>query len=251
LSHNTNLSNSLFLFLADAQLDNPNNNVRHSSSNSTITTTTPSSIRLVTPTGKSSPPTNLQFQITDKSSSSTTNGTFSTPKTYIFNPQQSSTTTVNKQSSSSSLLTLIPPGTTSPKIQTLNSVTISSTNDMSTGTDKSSANPNQSVFLSKNRVTLVQPLITNSTSSSNNGKQSTTNTVTPKLVIQQNANSSTTNTNFWQQQQQTQATKICKFIKSFLANKDGIFFYSFTSIINHSTDRYEQTNVSRNQWMRF
>lgn len=85
-----------------------------------------------------------------------------------------------------------------------------------TTTDKlSSTNPNQSVFLSKNRVTLVQPLITNATSSStttnpsNNGKQ--TNNVTPKLVIQQNPNSSTTNNNFWQpQQQQPQATKICK-----------------------------------------
>ncbi|CAF1338565.1 unnamed protein product [Rotaria sordida] len=216
------------LSLPDSHLDNSNNNVRHaSSSNSTTTTTTPSSIRLVTSTGKSSPPTNLQFQLTDKSSSSTTtNGGFSTSKTYILNPQQSSTTTVNKQqiltnsTSSSSLLTLIPPGTTSPKIQTLNSVTISSTNDISTTTDKlSSSNTNQSVFLSKNRVTLVQPLITNTTpssssssttttttNSSNNVKQ--TNNVTPKLVIQQNTNSSTTNANFWQQQQQTQATKI-------------------------------------------
>ncbi|CAF2635971.1 unnamed protein product [Rotaria sp. Silwood2] len=213
------------LSLPDSHLDNSNNNVRHtSSSNSTTTTTTtPSSIRLVTSTGKSSPPTNLQFQLTDKSST-TTNGGFSTSKTYILNPQQSSTTTVNKQqilansTSSSSLLTLIPPGTTSPKIQTLNSVTISSTNDISTiTTDKlSSTNTNQSVFLSKNRVTLVQPIITNTTSSSsttttttnssNNVKQ--TNNVTPKLVIQQNTNSSTTNTNFWQQQQPTQATKI-------------------------------------------
>ncbi|CAF3367285.1 unnamed protein product [Rotaria sp. Silwood1] len=220
------------LSIPDSHLDNSNNNVRHtSSSNSTTTTTTtPSSIRLVTSTGKSSSsssPTNLQFQLTDKSSSSTTtNGGFSTSKTYILNPQQSSTTTVNKQqilsnstSSSSSLLTLIPPGTTSPKIQTLNSVTISSTNDMSTTDKLSSTNTNQSVFLSKNRVTLVQPIITNATSSSatttitnssNNIKQ--TNNITPKLVIQQNTNSSTTNTNFWQQQQQqqqsTQATKI-------------------------------------------
>jgi hypothetical protein len=176
-----------FSFVADSHLDNPTNNLRHSSNS---TTTTPSSIRLVTPTGKSSPP----FQITDKSS---TNGTFSTSKTYILNPQQSSTTTtVTKppnSSSSSSLLTLIPPGTTSPKIQTLNSVTISSTNDMSTIDKSSSTNSNQSVFLSKNRVTLVQPLITNSTSSS-------TTTNASKLV--------TTNNHFWQPQQPTQATKI-------------------------------------------
>jgi hypothetical protein len=175
------------LSLPDSHLDNPTNNLRHSSNS---TTTTPSSIRLVTPTGKSSPP----FQITDKSS---TNGTFSTSKTYILNPQQSSTTTtVTKppnSSSSSSLLTLIPPGTTSPKIQTLNSVTISSTNDMSTIDKSSSTNSNQSVFLSKNRVTLVQPLITNSTSSS-------TTTNASKLV--------TTNNHFWQPQQPTQATKI-------------------------------------------
>jgi hypothetical protein len=177
------------LSLPDSHLDNPTNNLRHSSSSSSnSTTTTPSSIRLVTPTGKSSPP----FQITDKSS---TNGTFSTSKTYILNPQQSSTTTVTKpsNSSSSSLLTLIPPGTTSPKIQTLNSVTISSTNDMSTTEKSSSTNSNQSVFLSKNRVTLVQPLI-------NNNSTSTTNTNSSKLV--------TTNNHFWQSQQQTQATKI-------------------------------------------
>lgn len=182
------------LSIPDSHLDN-----RHSSTptttNSTTSTTTPSSIRLITPTGKSSPP----FQITDKTS--TTNGTFPTSKTYILNHQQNSTTTVtkssNSSSSSSSLLTLIPPGTTSPKIQTLNSVTISSTNDMSTVDPKSTINnPNQSVFLSKNRVTLVQPLITNSNSS-------TTNTNSSKLV--------TTNNNFWhhsQPQQTTQATKI-------------------------------------------
>jgi hypothetical protein len=184
------------LSLPDSHLDNPTNNLRHSSSNSTTTTTTtPSSIRLVTSAGKCSPPTNLPFQLTDKSS---TNGTFSTSKTYILNPQQSSTTTVNKSqtlpnSTSSSLLTLIPPGTTSPKIQTLNSVTISSTNDLSTIDKSSSTNSNQSVFLSKNRVTLVQPLITNSTSSS-------TTTNSSKLL--------TTNNNHFWQQQQTQATKI-------------------------------------------
>ncbi|CAF2069875.1 unnamed protein product [Rotaria magnacalcarata] len=210
------------LSIPDSHLDNTSNNVRHASSSSNLTTTTtattPSSIRLVTSTGKSSPPTNLQFQLTDKSSSSSTaNGGFSTSKTYILNPQQSSTTTVNKQqiltnsSSSSSLLTLIPPGTTSPKIQTLNSVTISSTNDMSTSTtDKLlSTNTNQSVFLSKNRVTLVQPIITNTNSSSTNLSNNTkqTNNVTPKLVIQQSTNSLTTSNNFWQQQQ-PQATKI-------------------------------------------
>jgi hypothetical protein len=63
---------------------------------------------------------------------------------------------------------------------------------MSTTDKSSSNNSNQSVFLSKNRVTLVQPLINNSTSSSN--------TNSSKLV--------TTNNHFWQPQQQTQATKI-------------------------------------------
>lgn len=136
------------LSIPDSHLDN-----RHSS-----TTTNPTStpIRLITPTGKSSPP----------------NGTF---PTYILNHQQNSTTTVTKpsNSSSSSLLTLIPPGTTSPKIQTLNSVTISSATDMSTVDSKPTlTNPNQSVFLSKNRVTLVQPLITNSNSSTTNNNNS-------------------------------------------------------------------------------
>jgi hypothetical protein len=60
---------------------------------------------------------------------------------------------------------------------------------MSTTDKTSSTNSNQSVFLSKNRVTLVQPLITNSSSSTNSSKLVTT-----------------TNNNFWQQQQ-TQATK--------------------------------------------
>jgi hypothetical protein len=71
---------------------------------------------------------------------------------------------------------------------------------MSTTEKSSSTNSNQSVFLSKNRVTLVQPLITNSTSSSS------TTTNSSKL--------GTTNNHFWhhhhhhQQPQQTQATKI-------------------------------------------
>ena len=220
--------------LADAHLDNSNPSIRHTTPVNPTTTTaaTPSSIRLVTPTNKPSPPTSLQFQLTEKSSvpstlssssPTTTNGGFSTPKTYIFNPQANSTATVNKQqtlpnvNSSSSLLTLIPPGTTSPKVQTLNSVTISSTNDASANelSTKSSSNQNQSVFLSKNRVTLVQPIITSTAASanslSNNGKHSTpSNTITPKLVIQQNTNAAGINTNFWPQAQPTQATKICK-----------------------------------------
>ncbi|CAF1003570.1 unnamed protein product [Adineta ricciae] len=202
------------LSLPDSHLDNSTNNVRHtSSSNSTTTTstTTPSSIRLVTPTGKSSSPTNLSFQLTDKS---TTNGGFSTSKTYILNPQQSSTTTVKKQqipsnsTPTSSLVTLIPPGTTSPKIQTLNTVTIASTNDIAS--DRSSSNnSSQPVYLSKNRVTRVQPLITNSTSSSSVASSTTvTNNITPKLVIQPSTNSSNTTNSFWQPHQQTQATKI-------------------------------------------
>ncbi|CAF4567411.1 unnamed protein product, partial [Rotaria magnacalcarata] len=52
------------LSIPDSHLDNTSNNVRHASSSSNLTTTTtattPSSIRLVTSTGKSSPPTNLQ-----------------------------------------------------------------------------------------------------------------------------------------------------------------------------------------------
>jgi hypothetical protein len=167
------------LSLPDTHPDNPNktlgSSIRHSP-----TSTTPSSIRLVTPnTGKSSPPTALQFQFLDKSSTPTTNGTFSASKTYILNPQQTNST----GTSSSPLVTLIPPGTTSPKIQTL----ISSTNDLSTNQDQT--NSKQSSFLSKNRLTLVQPLITNSSSSS------TSNSVTPKLVIQQNSTP-----NIWSQQ---------------------------------------------------
>jgi hypothetical protein len=172
------------LSLPDNHSDNPNKNlgssIRHSP-----TSTTPSSIRLVTPTtGKSSPPTALQFQFLDKSPT-TTNGGFSTSKTYILNPQQ----TNSSGTSSSSLVTLIPPGTTSPKIQTL----ISSTNDLSNNSDHH--NSKQSSFLAKNRLTLVQPLITNPSSSSSS---STTNSVTPKLVIQQNSTS-----NLWSQQPKT------------------------------------------------
>jgi hypothetical protein len=243
-------------FLADSHIDSSTAIVRHPSSSSlpfnsslnatttttttTTTSSTPSSIRLVTSTGKSSPPTSLQFQIADKSplsasSSSTTtttpnNGPFATSKTYIFNPQTSSTTTVNKQSmlpnsattaSSSSLLTLIPPGTTSPKIQTLSSVTIASNNDLSGNGEINSktstiSNQNQSVFLSKNRLTLVQPIISNVSSSSNNvnGKSnSTNNTMTQKLVIQQNNSSSTGNASFWSPQATAQATKICRLIR--------------------------------------
>ncbi|CAF3649602.1 unnamed protein product [Rotaria sp. Silwood1] len=178
------------LTLPDTHPDHLNksltSSIRHSP-----TSTTPSSIRLVTPTtGKSSPPTTLQFQFLDKSSSSTTttNGGFSTSKTYIFNPQQTNSTGSSSSSSSSSLVTLIPPGTTSPKIQTL----ISSTNDITTTNDHN--NIKQSSFLSKNRVTLVQPIITNASSTST----SSTNTVTPKLVIQQNSTS-----NIWSQQPTT------------------------------------------------
>jgi hypothetical protein len=168
-----------FFILADTHPDNLNkslgSSIRHSP-----TSTTPSSIRLVTPTtGKSSPPTALQFQFLDKSSTPTTNGGFSASKTYILNPQQNSST----GTSSPSLVTLIPPGTTSPKIQTL----ISATNDLSNSLDQN--NSKQSAFLSKNRLTFVQPLITNSSSSS------VTNSVTPKLVIQQNSTS-----NIWSQQ---------------------------------------------------
>jgi len=68
---------------------------------------------------------------------------------------------------------------------------------MSTTDKISSTSSNQSVFLSKNRVTLVQPLITNSNST-------TSSTNSSKLVT------TTNNNHFWQQQQQQQpqATKI-------------------------------------------
>ncbi|CAF1320472.1 unnamed protein product [Adineta steineri] len=156
--------------------------IRHSS-----TSTTPSSIRLVTPTtGKSSPPTTaLQLQFLDKSSTTTTNGGYTTSKTYILNPQQTSS------SGTSSLVTLIPPGTTSPKIQTL----ISSTNDLSNNNNNNNdqKNSKQSSFISKNRLTFVQPLVTNASSTS-----SSSNSVTSKLVIQQNSTS-----NIWSQQPTT------------------------------------------------
>ncbi|CAF3589605.1 unnamed protein product [Adineta steineri] len=154
--------------------------IRHSS-----TSTTPSSIRLVTPTtGKSSPPTTaLQLQFLDKSSTTTANGGYTTSKTYILNPQQTSS------SGTSSLVTLIPPGTTSPKIQTL----ISSTNDLSNNNNNDQKNSKQSSFISKNRLTFVQPLVTNASSTS-----SSSNSVTSKLVIQQNSTS-----NIWSQQPTT------------------------------------------------
>jgi hypothetical protein len=176
------------LYLADTHLDNSNKNVgsslRHSS------TTTPSSIRLVTPTtGKVSPSTSLQFQFIDKASA-TTNGTFSTSKAYIFNPQQSNC-------SSSPMVTLIPPGTTSPKMQTL----ISSTNDLANSSDHNNCKPNS--FLSKNRLTFVQPLVSNS--------------VTPKLVIQQNPTS-----NIWSQPSTTKIRKDKK--KHFLIFLDVLLF---------------------------
>ena len=168
----------------------------------------PSSIRLVTPTGKSSssPTTGIQFQLTEKSA-----------KTYILNPQQSSTTTP-PSTSSSSLLTLIPPGTSSPKIQTLNSVT----NELSSS--KASTPP---LFLAKNRVTLVQPLINtpSATSITHNGKTSNP----PKLLIQQNNHPSGPNTSFWPP---PQATKICKcseradFSSSPLSSSSSSFYSS-------------------------
>jgi hypothetical protein len=72
---------------------------------------------------------------------------------------------------------------------------------MSTIDKSSTNNSNQSVFLSKNRLTFVQPITSSSSSTTNSS---------PKLVIQQNTNSSTTNNHYWQQPQQTQPTKICK-----------------------------------------
>ncbi|CAF1316352.1 unnamed protein product [Adineta ricciae] len=167
------------LSLPETHPDSSNKNVT-SSLRHPSTSTTPSSIRLVTPTtGKSSPPTALQFQFLDKTSTPTTNGGYSASKTYILNQQTNST------GSSPSVVTLIPPGTTSPKIQTL----ISSTTDLcSTNSDgKNSPKPQ---FLSKSRLTLVQPIVTNPSSSSNS--------VTPKLVIQPNSAS-----NIWPQQSTT------------------------------------------------
>lgn len=181
-----------FLFLADPNGDNSTKSLttslKHASTASTTTVTAASpSIRLVTSTtGKSSPPTNLQFQFVDKSS--TTNGAFQTPKAYIFNPQQSSSS-----SNSQSVVTLIPPGTGSPKLQTL----ISSNNDLLTTSDLNS-NSKTASFFTKSRVTLVQPIITSSSSPSSSSMSTATNSVTPKLVIQQNPTS-----NIWSSQSTT------------------------------------------------
>ena len=68
------------------------------------------------------------------------------------------------------------------EIQTL----ISSTNDLTTNQEQN--NSKHSSYLSKNRLTFVPPLITNSS----------TNSVTPKLLIQQN-----TTSNIWSQQPKT------------------------------------------------
>ena len=206
-------------FLADGHLDNSSNSLRSATTNAN-----PSSIRLVTPTGKSSPPsTALQFQITDKSSSNP-NGTFSTSKAFVLNSP--STTTKCSSSNASSptpLLTLIPPGTTSPKIQTLNSVTIASSNDLNgtTPTDLSvktstMTNTNQSLFLAKNRVTLItNPVTANNGKTNSTSSSTTTNAITSKLVIQQNPNSNNSHSTFWPSQPTTQATKICKYSLSF------------------------------------
>ena len=174
------------LSLADAHSDNSNktlgSSMRHATMATTSATATPSSIRLVTPTtGKSSPPTSLQFQLVDKSSA--TNGGFSTSKTFIFNSQQ---TNSSSNSTSSSLVTLIPPGLTAPKIQTL----ISSNNDLGSSNDQ--LNSRTSSFLTKNRLTLVQPLMNHSS------LPSSSNSVTPKLVIQPNSTS-----NIWSSQSTT------------------------------------------------
>ena len=168
----------------------------------TLGTSTPSSIRLVTPTtGKSSPPTALQFQFLDKTSTPTSNGGYSSSKTYILNSSPNHSTGTN----SSPLVTLIPPGTTSPKIQTL----ISSTNDLTTNQEQNNSKPTTSTsttssssFLSKSRVTFVPPLITT------NSSITTNNSVTPKLVIQQNSTS-----NIWTPQPKT---KIRNYSSSFV-----------------------------------
>lgn len=166
------------LSLSDTHPDN---------STKTLGTTTPSSIRLVTPTtGKSSPPTALQFQFLDKTSTPTSNGGYSSSKTYILNSSTNHSTGTN----SSPLVTLIPPGTTSPKIQTLISSTNDSTTNQEQNNSKQTTTPSSS-FLSKSRVTFVPPLIANSSIAANNS-------VTPKLVIQQNSTS-----NIWSSQPKT------------------------------------------------
>lgn len=170
-----------------------------SGDNSTTKNLTSSpSIRLVTSTsttGKSSPPTALQFQFVDKSTNS--NGTFSTSKTFFFNPQQTSSSTSSSSSNSnSSLVTLIPPGPTSSKIQTF----LSATNELSNGNDLNHPNNKTTSFIGKNRLTLVQPLVTACSSSSS--PSATNSTVTPKLLIQQNSTS-----NIWSPQSTTKIRK--------------------------------------------
>ena len=164
-------------FSAESHLDN---SIRNSTS---------SAIRLVTPTGKSSPP------------NSTSNGTFATSKAFILNSPSTNST------NSTPLLTLIPPGTTSPKIQTLNSVTISTSNEFNTNsnpTDLSIKTSNPPVFLTKNRVTLI----TNPPSTSSTTTTNSTSTIPPKLVIQQNSTSTTSNATFWPQQNSTKIFSI-------------------------------------------
>jgi len=164
-------------------------NEKQGENSTTKNLTSSPSIRLVTSTtttGKSSPPTTLQFQFVDKSTNS--NGTFSTSKTFFFNPQQTSNSASSSSSTtsnSSSLVTLIPPGMTSSKIQTF----ISPNNEISNGNDLNHQNNKTTSFIGKNRLTLV----TSSTSSTSNSSS-----VTPKLVIQQNSTS-----NLWSPQSTT------------------------------------------------
>ena len=110
------------------------------------------------------------------------------------------------------MVTLIPPGTTSPKIQTL----ISSTNDLTNNQDSINSKP--SPFLSKNRLTLFQPIITNSSST-----LSSTNTVAPKLVIQQNSASS-----IWSQPPKTKIGKRQNKLVVFL-HIDSILYFAVSA----------------------
>lgn len=186
-------------------------NEKQGENSTTKNLTSSPSIRLVTSTtttGKSSPPTTLQFQFVDKSTNS--NGTFSTSKTFFFNPQQTSnsaSSSPSTTSNSSSLVTLIPPGMTSSKIQTF----ISPNNEISNGNDLNHQNNKTTSFIGKNRLTLV----TSSTSST-----STSSSVTPKLVIQQNSTS-----NLWSPQSTTKIRN-----EKFFSNENQLifsFFFSF------------------------
>ena len=139
---------------------------------------------------------------------------FSTSKTYIFNPQQHTSS-----ASSSSLVTLIPPGTSSSKLQTL----MSASSELSNAVEHNHA-PRPTSFLTKNRLTLISNAGTSSTSSSSSAASSPPS-VTPKLMIQQNSTS-----NLWTPQS---TTKIRKKKNRFVARAKALFDLVSAKMLSH------------------